>query len=37
MKRYSIGTAETTSGKYAKASVKHRYGEVAKHVVSLRH
>ena len=29
MKRSPSGTAETTSDKYKKASVKHRYGEVA--------
>ena len=36
MKRSPSGTAETTSDKYIKASAKHRYGEVAKHTVSLR-
>ena len=30
VKRSPNGTAETRPDKYAKASVKHRYGEVAK-------
>ena len=37
MKRSPSGSAEMTPDKYAKASVKHRYGDVAKHAVSLRH
>ena len=37
VKRSASGTAEMTPDKYTKASVKHRYGEVAKYMVSLRH
>ena len=35
MKRSPSGTAEMTSDKYTKASVKHRYSEVAKHTVCV--